>query len=143
MFGDTFETPEDVIYDAQASLKRREQSCADALPQPDPPRERHFAGIKNQGATCYLNSLIQSCYICPEFRNNILALQLCKDTISQPSDLITNLEKHKFLLEWQKLFIKLRCYQVFAVTTEELTKSFGWEGNEHFVQQDVSEANRY
>merc|ERR1712000_524519 len=27
-----------------------------------------FAGIQNQGATCYLNSLIQSLYMTPEFR---------------------------------------------------------------------------
>lgn len=30
-----------------------------------------FVGIQNQGATCYLNSLIQSLYMTPEFRRGI------------------------------------------------------------------------
>lgn len=36
-----------------------------------PPRPRTscgLAGIKNQGATCYLNSLVQTLLLTPEFR---------------------------------------------------------------------------
>jgi len=38
---------------------------------PSPPRPRlqcGFAGISNQGATCYLNSLLQTLLFTPEFR---------------------------------------------------------------------------
>lgn len=30
-----------------------------------------FVGLANQGATCYLNSLLQTLYLTPEFRNAI------------------------------------------------------------------------
>jgi ubiquitin C-terminal hydrolase len=30
-----------------------------------------FVGLANQGATCYLNSLLQSLFMTPEFRNAI------------------------------------------------------------------------
>lgn len=38
-----------------------------------PPRPRYqcgLAGISNQGATCYLNSLLQTLLLTPEFRGN-------------------------------------------------------------------------
>ena len=31
-------------------------------------------GLENQGATCYLNSLLQSLYMSPEFRRGIYAV---------------------------------------------------------------------
>lgn len=34
-------------------------------------KERCFAGLGNQGATCYMNSLLQALYMLPEFRKMI------------------------------------------------------------------------
>lgn len=37
--------------------------------EPPPPRGRvNLSGIKNQGGTCYLNSLLQTLLFTPEFR---------------------------------------------------------------------------
>jgi ubiquitin C-terminal hydrolase len=33
--------------------------------------ERKFAGLGNQGATCYMNSLLQALFMTPEFRTMI------------------------------------------------------------------------
>ena len=44
---------------------------------PRPPEARSsagFAGLLNQGATCYLNSVIQSLFVALPFRNEILSL---------------------------------------------------------------------
>ena len=35
-----------------------------------------LSGLVNQGATCYLNSLFQALYYCPEFRKFILTIDL-------------------------------------------------------------------
>jgi uncharacterized UBP type Zn finger protein len=77
---------------------------------PDLPREGTFTGLRNQSATCYLNSLIQSYYMSPEFRNAILTLPLCVihikifkiymikvDNFEHPSGLLDKPSKQKFL----------------------------------------------
>ncbi len=35
------------------------------------PKSSKYLGLQNQGSTCYLNSLIQSLFMTPEFRQNI------------------------------------------------------------------------
>jgi len=44
--------------------------------------------------------------------------------------------------ELQKLFALLQRGNVFALSTENLTKSFGWNSDESFHQQDIHELNR-
>lgn len=39
-----------------------------------PPPKTHFVGLDNQGATCYLNALIQAMYMTPELRHGLYAL---------------------------------------------------------------------
>lgn len=36
-------------------------------------RTARFVGLRNQGATCYLNSLVQALYMTPEIRLAVLA----------------------------------------------------------------------
>jgi ubiquitin C-terminal hydrolase len=42
----------------------------------------HYVGLKNQGCTCYLNSLIQQLFIIPSLRNDILNVKLDGDKSS-------------------------------------------------------------
>ena len=44
-------------------------------------------------------------------------------------------------LALQSLFYKLQ-YNDTSVATKELTKSFGWDTNDSFMQHDVQELNR-
>lgn len=39
-----------------------------------------FTGLINQGATCYLNSLIQSLYMIPEFRSALYQFEYRQDS---------------------------------------------------------------
>ena len=41
---------------------------------PDGRGSSGFVGLKNQGATCYLNSLIQALYMTPELRSQLFAI---------------------------------------------------------------------
>lgn len=45
------------------------------LPPVGPRPTKGFVGLKNAGATCYMNSVIQQLYMIPPIRNGILAIE--------------------------------------------------------------------
>ena len=77
-----------------------------------------YIGLKNQGATCYLNSLIQTLFMTPEFRYEILKWNY------NPS--INGEEKDCIPLQLQKLFYHLQEPIRKTEETKNLTKSFSW-----------------
>ncbi|GIY64550.1 ubiquitin carboxyl-terminal hydrolase 40 [Caerostris darwini] len=113
-----------------------------SLTIPKPPNRRlpcGLSGIENQGATCYLNSLLQTLLFTPEFREHIFLLS--------ESELgsLENREKGKVRiipLQLQRLFARLLLVDQQAASTAELTESFGWYRNEMYEQHDVQELNR-
>jgi uncharacterized UBP type Zn finger protein len=84
-----------------------------------------YTGLINQGATCYLNSLLQTLFMIPEFR-----LALLSSNFENVGDDAHNLSK-----QLQKLFVELQYSEKGAVSTSALTKSFGWSGRDSFIQQ--------
>lgn len=84
-----------------------------------------YTGLINQGATCYLNSLLQTLFMIPEFR---LAL------LSSNFEIVGD-DSHNLSKQLQKLFVELQYSEKGAVSTSALTKSFGWSGRDSFVQQ--------
>jgi len=65
MFGNLFEEDEE---EGSPSTSSR-GTVAKGGDEPPPPRGRsNLCGIKNQGGTCYLNSLLQTLLFTPEFR---------------------------------------------------------------------------
>ncbi|KAK3328499.1 hypothetical protein B0T19DRAFT_424769 [Cercophora scortea] len=96
----------------------------------DSKKETGYVGLKNQGATCYLNSLLQSLYFTNAFRKAIYHIP------TQQDESMTN---SAYTL--QRLFYQLQTSNA-AVGTNELTKSFGWETRHIFEQQDVQELSR-
>lgn len=85
--------------------------------------------MKNQGATCYLNSLLQSLYFTNCFRKAVYQIPTEDANLTNSA------------LTLQRLFFSLQTHHD-AVATLELTKSFGWETQDIFAQQDVQELNR-
>jgi ubiquitin carboxyl-terminal hydrolase 7 len=96
----------------------------------DSKKETGYVGLKNQGATCYLNSLLQSLYFTNAFRQAIYEIPTEGDQSKQNS-----------AYTLQRLFYQLQTSEQ-AVGTNELTKSFGWETRHIFEQQDVQELSR-
>lgn len=97
----------------------------------DSKKETGYVGLKNQGATCYMNSLLQTLFHIPYFRKAVYHMPTTENDIPSAS----------IPLALQSLFYKLQ-YSDSSVATKELTKSFGWDTYDSFMQHDVQELNR-
>lgn len=87
-----------------------------------------YVGLRNQGATCYMNSLLQSLFHLPSFRRIVYKMPTTgteRVEISIPLNL-------------QRLFCMMQLGKS-APSTADLTKSFGWNQRETMQQQDVQE----
>ncbi|XP_051754357.1 ubiquitin carboxyl-terminal hydrolase 47 isoform X7 [Ctenopharyngodon idella] len=88
--------------------------------------EVQYNGLKNQGATCYLNAVLQCLFMTPEFREAV-------ESYEAPGDC----GEENLLLQLQKLFTQL---SEKAATTGGITKSLGIRSV--FEQQDAVEYYR-
>lgn len=139
MFGDLFE--EDYSSVSNNHYGKGKKLKTKTL-EPSAPREfTNLSGIRNQGGTCYLNSLLQTLHFTPEFREALFSLG--------PEELGSLEDKDKpdakvriIPLQLQRLFAQLLLLDQEAASTADLTDSFGWTSNEEMRQHDVQELNR-
>lgn len=92
-------------------------------------KETGYVGLKNQGATCYLNSLLQSLYFTKAFRSAVYHIPTEQD---KPDSVPLALQRLFYLLNKSDQ----------PVGTLQLTRSFGWDSGDAFTQHDVQELNR-
>jgi ubiquitin carboxyl-terminal hydrolase 7 len=76
----------------------------------------------NQGATCYLNSLMQIMFHSSGFRDAVFSTDSTAETVTA----------------LKNLFASLQMSQENSIGTGQLRNAFGWS-NEVFVQQDAHE----
>ncbi|OHT00035.1 hypothetical protein TRFO_33383 [Tritrichomonas foetus] len=88
-----------------------------------------YVGLQNQGATCYMNSMLQAFFHLPAFRKLVY--------FKMPTEGVED-ETKNIPLNLQKLFTKMQCSKTSCSTTA-LTKSFGWNDADTFTQHDVQE----
>ena len=98
------------------------------------PPSQPFVGMQNQGATCYLNSLLQSLFVLEDVRRAIFAF--CYEPALHGS------AEHCVPLQLQRLFARLQCSSQRVIATNALTASFGWTGSESYRMHDVQECCR-
>jgi len=174
-FGEAFAGEEDVfssdVAAGSSSTKSKpttqKERCVNVV---RPRGDIGYVGLANQGATCYLNSLIQCLYMTPELRHGLYALTISdldvdlndiRDNVVLDVDLTpsktTGDDKAKegessapkgprrgrvVPFELSRLFAYMQYCDVGYVSTRALTRSFGWEGGQAVQQQDVQELNR-
>lgn len=86
-----------------------------------------YVGLKNQGATCYMNSLLQTLYFTNQLRKAVYKMPTESDDSTK-----------SVALALQRVFHELQFCDK-PVGTKKLTKSFGWETLDSFMQHDVQE----
>jgi ubiquitin carboxyl-terminal hydrolase 47 len=96
--------------------------------------ETGFAGLSNQGATCYLNSLLQTLFMTPEFRDCLFKWRFNPTSDGDPKWCIP--------YQLQKLFAFLQLGERPTYETSQLMKSFGWTQTDAFEQHDIQELMR-
>lgn len=93
----------------------------------DSKKHTGYVGLKNQGATCYMNSLLQTLYFTNSLRKAVYKMPTEADDSSK-----------SVALALQRVFHDLQ-FSDKPVGTKKLTKSFGWETLDSFMQHDVQE----
>ena len=119
------------------------------------PRTSGSVGLSNQGATCYLNSLLQTFFHISVFRAKVFEAPVgdVHDHIDDDDD---DYHQHTqrphllpeskgdepdLVLALQRVFYSLQ-FQKRPVTTKELTQAFGWNQEDAFRQHDIHELTR-
>ncbi|KAJ8412867.1 hypothetical protein AAFF_G00104490 [Aldrovandia affinis] len=95
--------------------------------------ETGYVGLVNQAMTCYLNSLLQTLFMTPEFRNALYNWEF-EETEEDP---VTSIP-----YQLQRLFVLLQTSRKRAIETTDVTRSFGWDSSEAWQQHDVQELCR-
>ncbi|KAF1750080.1 hypothetical protein GCK72_016626 [Caenorhabditis remanei] len=93
----------------------------------DSKRHTGCIGLRNQGATCYMNSILQSFYFTTGFRRAVYKMEVG----TEPSE-------SNIVLAMQRVFYELQMSSE-AVETNSLTRAFGWDKLDAFNQHDVQE----
>ncbi|NWS25084.1 UBP40 hydrolase, partial [Polioptila caerulea] len=139
MFGDLFE--EDFFFISNNHCGKGKKSKPRESEPPAPRDFTNLSGIKNQGGTCYLNSLLQTLLFTPEFREALFSLG--PEELGALDDSRKPDAKVRIIpLQLQRLFAQLLLLDQQAASTSDLTESFGWSSHEEMRQHDVQELNR-
>lgn len=141
MFGDLFEEDEDFSFLSNNSTTNGRKTKSKDSEILEPRGETRLSGLRNQGSTCYLNSLLQTLLFTPEFREALFGLSPAELGSLEEKD-VPNSKVRIIPLQLQRLFAELLLVDQQAASTSELTSSFGWDNNEETGQHDVQELNR-
>eukprot|EP01060_Flectonema_neradi_P039520 TRINITY_DN8729_c3_g1_i3.p1 TRINITY_DN8729_c3_g1~~TRINITY_DN8729_c3_g1_i3.p1 ORF type:complete len:858 (+),score=108.10 TRINITY_DN8729_c3_g1_i3:56-2629(+) len=111
------------MFDSSHSKGRTDGYSSSSMTPISVPPEKNYVGLVNQGATCYMNSLLQALFHLTIFKEGIFTLPRDEDRV---------------VSALQQLFYRMEISSS-PVSTEELTQSFGWDSYESYRQHDVQE----
>ena len=94
-------------------------------------------GLANQGATCYLNALLQTLFYDTEFLHAIMTAEA--DNVLVKDDAGDNPAIPPLVAAMQGLFARMMLSAEAAVKTTQLVTAFGWSRAQVFEQHDLQE----
>ncbi|KAJ7370212.1 peptidase C19, partial [Desmophyllum pertusum] len=100
MFGSLFETDEEKSEHDKSASTAGSSSSKQLICPHEPRGHTRICGLRNQGATCYLNSLLQTLFFTPEFRDGLF--QLRAEDLSYDPNNETNSKVRVIPLQLQK-----------------------------------------
>lgn len=87
-----------------------------------------FNGIHNEGATCYINSMLQSLYCTNEFRRMVYGIPV------EPEDV-----NDSFVFWLKYIFYSLQFGETSDIRTVRMIQCFDWDDMNTTTQQDIQE----
>lgn len=124
---------EGFLSDSGHSIRMRAQAYFPGDPTSRQAEASSYLGLENQGATCYLNGLLQSLFHIGRFREIVYSTTGEED------------KNHSIISALQSVFYELEANHPLkkkAASSEPLTEAFGWDRSDVGVQHDVQEMNR-
>jgi uncharacterized UBP type Zn finger protein len=145
MFGALFDQGDEDGEDGETKTTTTSTSACHLNAPPPPRSSSDFVGLDNQGATCYMNSLLQTWFMTPEIRKAMYSLSPEKvlnvahiKATQEESLKLKRKAPRKVILHLQKLFTQLQFTAQRSVSTSELTnEGFGWKDGDARIQHDL------
>ncbi|KAL5018785.1 hypothetical protein ScPMuIL_004507 [Solemya velum] len=127
---DLFDSDKGFVKDDKVTLEVHVVADAPHGVSWDSKKHTGYVGLRNQGATCYMNSLLQTLYFTNKLRKAVYQMPTESDDCTKSVPLAL-----------ERVFYELQ-FNDKPVGTKKLTKSFGWETLDTFMQHDVQELCR-
>lgn len=142
---DVFEESKGFVKDDAITLQVNVTADAPHGVSWDSKKYTGYVGLKNQGATCYMNSLLQTLFFTNQLRkvcvtflfsSSVMLVSDYQAVYKMPTE--SDDSTKSVALALQRVFHELQ-FSDKPVGTKKLTKSFGWETMDSFMQHDVQE----
>ncbi|KAE8593551.1 hypothetical protein XENTR_v10019191 [Xenopus tropicalis] len=141
MFGDLFEEDEDFSILPSSPNTNGKKSHPRDSKTPEPQGDTRLSGLRNQGGTCYLNSLLRTLFLHQNSEKPFL-LWVLKNLDHWRRKTRQSLRCELFPCSYSVSSLNFCCWISRPCQPQISQRAFGWNSSEETSQHDVQELNR-